>query len=299
MVSPWARRRAVQHISQENIGSIAQGCAAVCLARSTFYQTSSIKPSRKRLEEQIMRLSRENPRYGYRRIRHLLIREGTQVNAKRVQRVRRVAGLQVRRKQRRMRRLGLSQAGRQSAQYRNHVWSWDFIEDATERGQRFRMLTLIDEYTRESLAIHVAWSIRAVDVIEVIKAAMAAHGVPGHIRSDNGSEFIAYALQDWLKKNAVKTICIRPGSPWENAYIESFHDKLRDECLNRELFGNLLEARVVIEQWRVQYNQRRPHSSLGYQTPWEFARQSVLGLRSATPSSAPKPIIQTTAVLTL
>jgi transposase InsO family protein len=276
-----------------------QGCRAIGLARSTFYRVGQASRSRQQIEQRIMKLSQQHPRYGYRRITHLLRREGWVVNAKRVQRVRRVVGLQVRRKQRRMRRLNPSSTERQRALYRHQVWSWDFIEDQTERGQRFRMLTLLDEHTRECLAIHVAWSIRAVDVIQVIERAMAQHGVPEHIRSDNGSEFIAYAIQDWLRDKKVKTIYIRPGSPWENPYIESFHDKLRDELLNRELFGNLVEARVIIEQWRKEYNQERPHSSLGYQTPREFARQSVLRLRSATPPSASEPIKQTVAGFSL
>jgi putative transposase len=284
VVSPSAKRRAVQHVCEQDLGSIVQGCEAVKLARSTFYRASQVSRSRHCTEQRIMTLSQAHPRYGYRRITELLRREGLAVNGKRVQRVRRVAGRQVRRKQRRTRRLGSTKAERQRAERRNHVWSLDFIEDQTERGQRFRMLTLLDEHTRECLAIHVAWSIRAVDVIKALAQAMSRHGTPEHIRSDNGSEFIAYALRDWLEQQSVKTIYIRPGSPWENGYIESFHDKLRDECLNRELFGNLAEARVVIEQWRVQYNEERPHSSLGYQTPREFARQFDLRLRSATPS---------------
>lgn len=286
MVSPSAKRRAVHHVCEQALGSVVQGCAAVKLARSTFYRARQISRSRHRAEQRILRLSQAHPRYGYRRITALLRRQGLAVNGKRVQRVRRVAGLQVRRKQRRTRRLGPTTVERQRAQRRNHVWTWDFIEDQTERGQRFRMLTLLDEHTRECLAIHVAWSIRAMDVIQVVAKAMNRHGAPEHVRSDNGSEFIAYALRDWLTGNAVKTIYIRPGSPWENGYIESFHDKLRDECLNRELFGNLAEARVVIEQWREQYNQERPHSSLGYQTPREFARQFDLRQRSATPPFA-------------
>lgn len=289
----------MQYVCEEDLGSIVQGCAALELARSTFYRASQVSRSRQQIEQRIMKLSQQHPRYGYRRIACLLRREGCAINAKRVQRVRRVAGLQVRRKQRRMRRLHVASAERQRALYRHHVWSWDFIEDQTERGQRFRMLTLLDEYTRECLAVHVAWSIRAVDVIQVIERAMVKQGVPEHIRSDNGSEFIAYAIQDWLRDKNVKTIYIHPGSPWENPYIESFHDKLRDELLNRELFGNLVEARVVIEQWRKDYNEERPHSSLGYQTPWEFARQSVQRLRSATPPSASEPIKQTVAGLSL
>lgn len=233
-------------------------------------------------QRQIVNLSQAHPRYGYRRVRALLRRAGHEVNAKRVQRVRRKEGLQVSRKQRKLRRLGFSTAERQRALRTNHVWSWDFVEDATENGTRFRVLTLIDEHTRECLVVHVDWSIRAVDVIRVVEAAMARYGVPTHLRSDNGPEFIAYAIQDWLREKNVKTIYITPGAPWENAYIESFHDKLRDECLNREIFGSLMEARVVIEQWRLEYNAERPHSSLGYQTPAEFAGRTVApsGLRS-------------------
>jgi len=272
--------------ANKNLGSVARGCAALQLARSAFYRASQISRSRHRTEQRILKLSRPHPRYGYRRITARLRRQGREVNGKRVQRVRRGAGLQVRRKQRRTRRLGPTTVARQRAERRNHVWTWDFIEDQTESGQRFRMLTLLDEHTRECLAIHVAWSIRAREVIQVVAKAMSRPGAPEYIRRDNGSEFIAYALRDWLEENAVKTIYIRPGSPWENGYIESFHDKLRDECLNRELFGNLAQARVVIEQWRVQYNEERPHSALGYQTPREFARQFDLRLRSATPPFA-------------
>ena len=258
------------------------------LARSTFYRACQIRGSRRQIEQRILKLSQQHPRYGYRRITELLKREGADVNPKRVQRVRRMTGLQVGRKQRRTRRLGPT-AERQRAAHRNHVWTWDFIEDQTERGERFRMLTLLDEHTRECLAIHVAWSIRAVDVIGVMARVISRQGVPQHIRSDNGSEFIAQTLRDWLEQNAVRTLYIRPGSPWDNGHIESFHDKLRDECLNRELFGNLTEARVVIEQWRREYNEERPRSSLGYQTPREFARQLALRLRSATPPSASRP----------
>jgi transposase InsO family protein len=173
-----------------------------------------------------------------------------------------------------MRRLGLSTAERQRAERARQVWSWDFVEDQTENGSRFRILTLLDEHTRQSLAVHVAWSIRAVDVITVLEASIGRYGAPEHLRSDNGPEFIAYAIQDWLAAAQIKTLYIRPGSPWENGHIESYHDKLRDECLNRELFGSLREARIILEAWRIEYNERRPHSSLSYQTPGEFARRS-------------------------
>jgi putative transposase len=145
------------------------------------------------------------------------------------------------------------------------------VADQTENGSSFRILTLLDEHTRQCLAIHPAWSIRAIDVITVVEAAIARYGMPEHLRSDIGPEFIASCMQDWLKAQEIKTLYIKPGSPWENGHIASFHDKLRDECLNRELFGNLQEARVILESWRVEYNERRPHSSLGYQTPSEYA----------------------------
>jgi transposase InsO family protein len=271
VVSPSAKRRAVKWVVEAGVGVTAQACRALGLARSSYYRNSTMSTENRKLQRRIVGLSQAHPRYGYRRVTALLRREGQVINGKRVQRVRRKEGLQVSRKQRKLRRWGVSTAQRQRALKANQVWSWDFVEDQTENGTRFRLLTLIDEHTRECLAVHVDWSIRAVDVITVVEAAMVRYGVPEHLRSDNGPEFIAYAIQDWLAQKAVKTIYITPGAPWENAYIESFHDKLRDECLNREIFGSLWEARVVIEQWRLYYNAERPHSSLGYQTPEEFA----------------------------
>jgi len=275
MVSPMSRRRAVKSCVEEGLGRAAQACRAVGLARSSYYRASGVSAQSQEKKRRIEELSERHPRYGYRRITALMGREGMAINAKRVQRVRRSEGLQVSRKQRRMKRLGLSTAERQRAAENNAVWSWDFVEDQTENGSRFRMLTLLDEHSRRCLAVHAGWSIRAVDVITIVEAAFARYGKPQHLRSDNGPEFIAYAIQDWLEKNGIKTIYIKPGSPWENGHIESFHDKFRDECLNRELFGSLREARVVIESWRCEYNQRRPHSSLGYQTPEEYAARQT------------------------
>jgi transposase InsO family protein len=265
----------VKLVIEAGLGTTAQACRALELARSSYYRNSTMSVESQSFQKQIVSLSRDHPRFGYRRVTALLRREGHEVNAKRVQRVRRKEGLQVSRKQRKLRRLGLSTAERQRATTANHVWSWDFVEDQTENGTRFRVLTLLDEHTRECLTTHVAWSIPAVEVIRVVESTMARYGVPTHLRSDNGPEFIAYAIQDWLQEKNVKTIYITPGSPWENAYIESFHDKLRDECLEREIFGSLMEAQVVIEQWRLYYNAERPHSSLGYQTPSEFAGRRI------------------------
>lgn len=280
-MSPSAKRRAVNLVVETGLGTKASACRALGMSRSSYYRASTLSQERKELIEEIVTISEKRRRYGYRRVTALMRRAGHEINPKCVQRVRRQKGLQVVRKQRKMQRNGQSTAERQQALHAHHVWSWDFVADQTEHGTRIRMLTLIDEYTRQCLAIHVDWSIRAADVISVVEAAMARYGVPEHLRSDNGPEFIAYAIQDWLKERKVKTIYITPGSPWENAYIESFHDKLRDECLNREAFGNLLEARVVIEQWRLYYNSERPHSSLGYQTPEEYAVGKISsGLRS-------------------
>ena len=271
-------------IEEDGLGGKAAACRALGLARSAAYYLPRESVESRRLRKEIVALSQRHPRYGYRRITALLRREGWGVNAKRVQRVRRQEGIQVSKRQRKMRRVGTSTALRQRATRPNEVWSWDFVEDQTERGSKLRLLTLLDEYTRQCLAIHVAWSIRAVDVITVVEAAMVRYGKPAHIRSDNGPEFIAYAIGDWLKENKIETIYIRPGSPWENGHIESFHDKLRDECLNRELFGSLLEAKVLVEQWRIDYNTKRPHSSLRYQTPQEVADHWQTSLR-ASPSA--------------
>src|SRR5260370_8705858 len=173
----------------------------------------------------------------------LLRRNGRRVNPKRVQRVRGRGGLEVSKGQRRMRRLGGSSSNRLRAEHRNEVWSWDLLYDHTEQGRTLRILTLIDEYTKECLAIHVGYSIRAVDAITVLEAAIQRYGTPKYLRSDNGPEFIAQATQDWLKSQSVISAYIRLGPPWLQACIESFHDKLRDECLNREIFSSLLEAR--------------------------------------------------------
>jgi putative transposase len=283
MVSPSSRRRAVKSVVEEGLGSAVQACRAITLARSSYYRPCAVSSTRRREHKEVLKLSAEHPRYGYRRITALLRRGGLTINPKRVQRLRRIEGVQVRQKQKRMRRLGPQQAQRLRASKPRQVWSWDFVEDQTENGSRFRILTLLDEFTRQSLAVHAAWSIRAVDAITVIEAAIGRYGAPEHLRSHNGPEFIAYAIQDWLKEHAIKTLYIKPGSPWENGHIESYHDKLRDECLNRELFGTLAEARVILESWRLEYNERRPHSSLGYQTPQEYARgASKFGLLPAS-----------------
>lgn len=217
MVSPASRRRAVKRVVEEGLGSALQACRALNLARSSFYRPCQRRRSNQEEHQQVVQLSEEHPRYGYRRVTALLRREVLKINPKRVQRLRRVEGLQVRRRQRRMRRLGPQQSERLRASCPRQVWSWDFVEDQTENGTRFRILTLLDEYTRECLAVHAAWSIRAVDAITVIEAAIARYGAPKNLRSDNGPEFIAYAIQDWLQEREIKTLYTNRAAPGKMA----------------------------------------------------------------------------------
>jgi len=228
------------------------------------------------LIERMIVLSRENPRYGYRRVWALLRREGWYINAKRVYRLWREEGLKVPDKQRKRRRLSSTgeenSSSRRRAEYRNHVWSYDFVMDRTEDGRTLKMMPVVNEYTRECLALEEAErSITAKDVIKTLAALFELRGEPAFIRSDNGPEFIAEAVKLWLAASGVKTLYIEPGSPWENAYSETFISRFSDELLKREVFTNLLEAKVLVEEYRNHYNDRRPHSSLGYRTPAEFA----------------------------
>lgn len=275
MVSPSAKRRAVRAVKEQGIGSASQACRALGLARSSYYATSRRSNESIRKENRIVELSKDKPRYGYRRITALMRREGEQANPKRVQAVRRKHGLQVRKKQRRTRRASSNDNKRLSAEYGGHVWSWDFVHDQTENGASLRILSILDEYTRQCPGLRPRRSYRARDVIHVLEELISEHGAPAYIRSDNGPEFIAYAIRDWLAAHGIRTHYITPGSPWEQAYVESFHDKLRDELLNREIFANLSEAETMLEDWRNEYNDERPHSSLDYLTPNEYARATA------------------------
>jgi len=203
----------------------------------------------------------------------LLGREGWQVNRKRVQRLWREEGVRIHVRQRNRRRLGSSASGcaRLRAERKNHVWSYDFLMDQTEDGRQLKLLPILDEFTREGHEIVVDRSIKAEDVVETLAYLFSVHGEPEFIRSDNGPEFIARAVREWLEQSGVKTLYIEPGSPWENGYSESFNSRFRDELLNRELFTTVAEARVLVEQYRLEHNHRRPHSSLGYRTPADFA----------------------------
>ena len=217
----------------------------------------------------IVALARRFGRYGYRRITELLQMAGWQVNAKRVQRIWRQEGLKVPSKQPKRGRLWLADGSciRLRPEHRNHVWAYDFVSETTHDGRKLRLLTVIDEYTRECLAIRVQRRMTSHDVLYLLSELFLEHGIPEHIRSDNGPEFVAKAVREWLTNLGVTTLFIEPGSPWENGYVESFNGKLRDELLNGEIFYTLKEAQILIEHWRREYNHLRPHSSLGGRPP--------------------------------
>jgi putative transposase len=244
----------------------------VGLARSTARYEREPKPDDQETVLQIRELATKHKRYGYRRITALLRREGSGINVKRVHRLWKAEGLQVTRKRRRRRRMGPKGEVTKKAEYPNHVWTYDFVEDRTERGGKLRILVVLDEYTRESLAIRVGCTFPSKSVVDVLELLFMTRGVPEHIRSDNGSEFTADVIKTWLAGKDCDTIFITPGSPWENPFIESFNGSLRDECLNMELFASLREAQELVETWRREYNDLRPHSSLEYKTPSEFAQ---------------------------
>jgi transposase InsO family protein len=227
----------------------------------------------KALTAEINELAKRYKRYGYRMITAKLRQTGWIVNHKRIQRIWQKEGLQVPYRHTFKKAKGTSDnsCAVKKAEYPNHVWTYDFIKDQTEDGGKLKILTVLDEFTRESPAIELGRSIRAGDVIEILEYLFLVRGAPKFIRSDNGPEFIADAIEKWLQRNNVETLYIAPGSPWENGYIESFNGKLRDDVLNREVFHSVKEAKVVVENWRLEYNHHRPHSSLGYMTPAAFA----------------------------
>ena len=242
--------------------------------RSTQRYEATLPARDTALVRAIQKKAEQKTRWGYRRVTAALQRDGWSVSTSRVQRLWRLHGLQVPPRQRRRRYLHLGESGVRhlSAQYRGHVWSYDFIFDTTENGRTLKMMPVVDEFTRECHSILVGRSIKAADAAREVRRLVAIHGAPDFMRSDNGPEFVARALREELESLGTATRYIEPGSPWQNAYVESFNARLRDEVLDRELFGNLLEAQVLIEHWRRQYNKEHPHSSLGYRSPAEFAQ---------------------------
>jgi len=275
----------VRHVRSALGISERRACRTLGQARSTQRRLPKVRADEAALREAVVRLASTYGRYGYRRITALLRSEGWQVNAKRVERLWRREGLKVPRRQPKRARLWLNDGSciRLRPCWPGHVWAYDFVQDRTRDGRKFRMLTVIDEFSRECLAIVVARRLTADDVLQALADLFVEHGPPDHIRSDNGPEFAAKAVRTWLSQVGVKTLFIEPGSPWENGYNESFNGKLRDELLDREIFCTLQEAKVLIERWRRHYNTVRPHSALGYRPP---APQTILP-HPAGPAYAP------------
>ena len=279
---------------QEQLPGVSQrrACRALSQPRATQrYRRVQQRNGERALCSRMRELALRHPRYGYRRIAVLLAREGWHVNEKRVHRLWRNEGLKVQKKQVKRKRLtdgsSANACHRRRAERMNHVWSLDFCFDRTADGKALKVLSVIDEYTRRCLVIEVQRRITGSDVVRILDALMALYGVPEHLRCDNGPEYVCAAVRAWLERAKVSALYIEPGSPWENGYVESYHARLRDELLDREEFGSLLEARVLLEDWRAQYNQARPHSALGYKTPEAFAAACVAAAsRRAEPCSA-------------
>ena len=244
-------------------------CRALGIQRSSIRYIPEPRSDEGPLRADIVRLAAQYGRYGYRRVTALLWQEGWKISPSRVERIWKQEGLKVPQKQPKRGRLWLHDGScvRLRATHKNHVWSWDFVMDRTDDGRVIKILTLIDEYTKDALAVYPARRIRANDVIDIFADVMVERGVPEYIRSDNGPEMIAKVLRNWLARVGTKTAYIMPGSPWENGYCESFNGKLRNELLDGEIFYTLREAQVIIEQWRWHYNRIRPHSALGYRPP--------------------------------
>ena len=273
-----------------------RACATLRQHRSTQRKVPRGRDDEERLTADIVELARQYGRYGYRKIAALLRDAGWRVNDKRVERIWRREGLKVPNKQPKRSRLWLADGSclRLRPQHKNHVWSYDFIEDRTHDGRKYRMLNVIDEFTHECLAMRIDRKLKAIDVIDILSDLFILRGVPGHIRSDNGPEFVAKAVQGWITAVGAKTAYIAPGSPWENDFIESFNARLRDELLDGEIFYTLKEAQIVVESWRRHYNAVRPHASLGYTPP---APEVFVPALAAWPS--PRPQTAPTATLPL
>ena len=293
MVGPGRRKEAVVYVCSRLPFSERRACKSLEQSRSSQrYQERRIERDAP-LVASMHRIAAWEPRAGYRTVFRYLRREGWNVNQKRVHRLWKKEGLKVPPRTRKRRRLGESANGaqRKRAERINHVWSYDFVFDQTERGSRLKWLPVLDEYTRECLSLEVDRSITARDVVDTLDKLVKERGMPEFIRSDNGPEFIADAVKEWIAENGMKTLYIEPGAPWQNPYSESFNARFRDEFLNVELFSSLLEAKVLGREHREKYNHLRPHSSLGILSPAEFGARCIATLRPA--ASAPQCSDQT------
>ncbi len=277
MVSAQARRDQARLAMQRGLSS-RRACALFRIARSTLRYTSRMVARDQAVRMQLQTLAHIHPRYGYRRVWAIMRADGNAINVKRVYRIWRAAGLGVpkQRPRWRVRGGGLRPL---PAQQPNHVWAYDFVHDRCANGQKLKILTVVDEWTRECLALEVDGRITSRRVVDVLARLIDRYGAPQFVRRDNGPEFVAKAVNTWLTQSGVHTAYIDAGKPWQNGTNESFNGKLRDECLNLEWFRHRLEARTVMEHWRCQYNEYRPHSSLGYRTPAQMrAAQEVTSL---------------------
>jgi len=257
------------HVRQKFGASERRACRVLGQARNTQRRRSRVRGDEEALRGDVVKLAGRYGRYGYRRVTALLRAEGWQVNHKRVERIWRQEGLKVPGRQPKRGRLWLNDGSciRLRPTHRGSVWSYDFTVTRTHDGRPVKMLTVLDEYTRECLAIVVERTLKSDDVLHTLAELFARHGAPEHLRSDNGPEFTAKLVRRWLRRVGVRTLFIAPGSPWENGYNESFNGKLKDELIHGEIFYSLREVQVLVEQWRREYNTVRPHSSLGYRPP--------------------------------
>jgi putative transposase len=281
----------VEHAVAEHGVSERLACRVLGQHRSTQRKVPTTPDDEAALTADIVRFAEQYGRYGYRRIAAMPWGAGWAVNVKRVERIWRREGLKVPRKQPKRGRLWLHDGSRVRLrpEHPNHVWSYDFVEDRTHDGRKYRMPDVVDEFTRECLAIRVDRKLGSVDVVDLLSDLFILRGIPGHVRSDNGPEFVAEAVRAWIAAVGARTAYIEPGSPWENGYVESFNGKLRDELLDGEVFYSLAGAKVVIESWRRHYNTGRPHSALGYRPP---APEVVLWpARPTTRTVAPRPVM--------
>jgi transposase InsO family protein len=281
MVGPVRKREAVAHVRRSLEVSERRACRITGQARSTQRYRLKRPDKDKALREEILRLSAKEKRAGCRTVWRHLRREGWEVNHKRVHRIWKKEGLRLPLKSHKRRRLGGTAQGTQrlGANRRNQVWSYDFVFDQTEGGRRLKWLVVLDEYTRECLALEVEHTMGAREVLSILEKLVAERGAPEFIRSDNGPEFVARAVRPWIQSQGIKTLYIEPGAPWQNSYTESFNARFRDEFLNVELFSSKLEAKVLGAEHREKYNNQRPHSSLGGMTPGEFAARCLATLR--------------------
>ena len=290
-MSPARRREAVNHVQQTCGVSQRRACQTLGQPLSTQRYQPTTKSDEPSLMTRILELVAKFPRYGYRRVTRLLRSEGWRINAKRVYRLWRAEGLKVPQKPKKKRRLGSSEGSitRRKAERMNHVWSVDFIFDRTTNGRPLKILVVVDDFTRECLALKVGRRFTADDFVMLLTDLFAIRGVPAFIRSDNGPEFVSRRVREFLSRIDVGTSYIEPGSPWQNGFVESFNSRFRDECLNLEEFSTVQEAKEIIERWRDTYNHRRPHSSLGSLTPAAFAARWAASTPVAAQLTSKRP----------